>query len=128
MKIVIASDKYKGSLPALEVCRIIGRTIKDIAPDLEVMLSPMADGGDGTVETLVESLNGKLVELMVKGPLEEPVRASLGLIGNDTAVIEMASASGLVLIPPGKRDPQETTTYGTGELISKAIDMGSKKI
>jgi len=128
MKIVIASDKYKGSLSALQVCRIIERTIKEIAPDSEVITSPMADGGDGTVETLVESLNGKLIELDVKGPLGEPVGARFGIIGNGTAIIEMASASGLVLVPAGKQNPMETTTYGTGELIARAIDMGSKKI
>jgi len=128
MKIVIASDKYKGSLSATEVCRVIGKTIKEIGPDIEVILSPMADGGDGTVETLVESLDGKFVELEVKGPLGEPVKARFGMIGNGTAVIEMASASGLVLVPAGRRNPMETTTYGTGELILKAIDMGSKKI
>ena len=128
MKIVIASDKYKGSLSALEVCHVIGRTIKKLAPDIEVTLSPMADGGDGTVETLVESLEGKLVELKVKGPLGGPVKARFGMIGSSTAVIEMASASGLVLVPSGKRNPMETTTYGTGELILKAINMGSKKI
>ena len=128
MKIVIASDKYKGSLSALEVCRIIERTIKEIGPDIEVMISPMADGGDGTVETLVESLDGKLIEFKVKGPLGEPVNARFGMIGNDTAVIEMASASGLVLVPSEMQNPMETTTYGTGELILKAIEMGSKKI
>lgn len=128
MKIVIASDKYKGSLSATEVCRVIGKTIKEIGPDIEVILSPMADGGDGTVETLVESLDGKFVELEVKGPLGEPVMARFGMIGSGTAVIEMASASGLVLVPAGRRNPMETTTYGTGELILKAIDMGSKKI
>jgi glycerate kinase len=128
MKIVIASDKYKGSLSALEVCRIIERTIKEIGPDIEVMISPMADGGDGTVETLVESLDGKLIELKVKGPLGEPVNARFGMIGNGTAVIEMASASGLVLVPADMQNPMETTTYGTGELILKAIEMGSKKI
>ncbi len=128
MKIVIASDKYKGSLSALQVCRIIEKTIKEISPNSEVITSPMADGGDGTVETLVESLNGKLIELDVMGPLGEPVRARFGIIGNGTAIIEMASASGLVLVPAGKQNPMETTTYGTGELIAKAIDMGSKKI
>lgn len=128
MKIVIASDKYKGSLSALQVCRIIEKTIKEISPNSEVITSPMADGGDGTVETLVESLNGKLIELDVRGPLGESVRARFGIIGNGTAIIEMASASGLVLVPAGKQNPMETTTYGTGELIAKAIDMGSKKI
>jgi glycerate kinase len=128
MKIVAASDKYKGSLSALKVCRIIERTIKGINPDIEIIISPMADGGDGTVETLVESLDGKLIELEVKGPLGEPVNARFGMIGNDTAVIEMASASGLVLVPKDRQNPMETTTYGTGELILKAIDMGSKKV
>ena len=128
MKIVIASDKYKGSLSALEVCRIIGKTIKETEPRVEVVLSPMADGGEGTVDTLVESLNGKFVELEVRGPLGEPVRARFGMIGSGTAVIEMASASGLVLVPPDRRNPMETTTYGTGELIAKALDMGSKKM
>lgn len=128
MKIVIASDKYKGSLSAREVCRVIGKTIEEIGPNIEVILSPMADGGDGTVETLVESLDGKFVELEVKGPLGKPVMARFGMIGSSTAVIEMASASGLVLVPAGRRNPMETTTYGTGELILKAIDMGSKKI
>lgn len=128
MKIVIASDKYKGSLSALEVCQIIGKIIKKIGPRVEVVMSPMADGGEGTVDTLVESLGGKFVELVVKGPLGEPVRARFGMLGSGTAVIEMASASGLVLVSPGKRNPMETTTYGTGELIAKALDMGSKKV
>ena len=128
MKIVIASDKYKGSLSALEVCRIIGRAVKKLEPRAEVIMSPMADGGEGTVDTLVESLGGKFVELEVKGPLGEPVPARFGMIGRSTAIIEMASASGLVLIPPARRNPMETTTYGTGELIAKALDMGSKKV
>ncbi len=128
MKIVIASDKYKGSLSALEVCRIIRKVIKKTGPRVEVVMSPMADGGEGTVDTLVESLSGKFVELVVKGPLGEPVRARFGMIGSGTAVIEMASASGLVLVPHQKRNPMETTTYGTGELIAKALDMGSKKV
>ncbi len=128
MKIVIASDKYKGSLSALEVCQIIGKVIKKIEPQVEVVMSPMADGGEGTVDTLVESLSGKFVELVVKGPLGEPVRARFGILGSSTAVIEMASASGLVLVPPGARNPMKTTTYGTGELIAKALDMGSKKV
>ncbi|TET49251.1 MAG: glycerate kinase, partial [Actinomycetota bacterium] len=104
------------------------KVIKKIEPHVEVVMSPMADGGEGTVDTLVESLSGKFVELVVKGPLGEPVRARFGILGSSTAVIEMASASGLVLVPPGARNPMKTTTYGTGELIAKALDMGSKKV
>lgn len=128
MKIVVASDKYKGSLSALEVCTIIAGTIKRLDPAIKVITSPMADGGEGTVETLVESLGGKMVELEVTGPLGEKVSAGFGMLDDGTAVIEMASASGYVLVPAGKRNPMVTTTYGTGELIKKALEMGSRKI
>jgi len=128
MKIVIASDKYKGSLSALEVCTIIGRTIKELDPEIAIEISPMADGGEGTVGTLVESLDGKIVEICATGPLGEKVRAELGMMDDGTAVIEMASASGYVLVPRDRRNPMETTTFGTGELIKKALELGSKKI
>ena len=128
MKIVIASDKYKGSLSALEVCTIIGKAIKELDPKIEIEISPMADGGEGTVGTLVESLDGKIIKADVAGPLGEKVQAELGMLSDGTAIIEMASASGYVLVPPDKRDPMETTTFGTGELMKRALDMGSKKI
>ena len=128
MKIVIASDKYKGSLSALEVCRTIANTIKKISPAVQVVASPMADGGEGTVETLVESLGGRMVEMEVTGPLGEKVRAGFGMLDDGTAVIEMASASGYILVPADRRDPMVTTTYGTGELIKKALQLGSRKI
>jgi glycerate kinase len=128
MKIVVASDKYKGSLSALEVCTTIANTIRKLDPSVEVITSPMADGGEGTVKTLVESLEGKIVELEVTGPLGDKVIAGLGLLDNGTAVIEMASASGYVLVPADKRNPMLATTYGTGELIKKALELGSRKV
>ena len=127
-KILVASDKYKGSLSALQVCNIIKGTINEVNKSIEVIISPMADGGEGTVETLVESQKGKFIDLKVTGPLGEPVKARFGIIKGGTAIIEMASASGLVLVPKGKKNPMETTTYGTGELIRKALDIGCRKI
>lgn len=128
MKIVIASDKYKGSLSALQVCKIIEKAIKKIDPAIKTIVSPMADGGEGTVETLVESMGGENISLEVTGPLGEKVKAGFGMLNDGTAIIEMASASGYVLVPEDRRNPLETTTYGTGELIKKALEMGSKKI
>lgn len=128
MKIVVACDKYKGSLSANEVCNIIAKSIKDIDNTIEVIVNPMADGGEGTVETLVESSNGKYVEVKVMGPLGEEITARFGIIHNNIAVIEMSAASGLWLVPYDKRNPMKTTTYGTGQLIKKAIEMNCKKI
>ena len=127
-KILVASDKYKGSLSAVEVCSIIKDAIKKIDSKICVIVSPMADGGEGTVETLVESQKGKYIVSDVTGPLGEKVKARIGIIGGNTAIIEMASASGLALIPKEKRNPMETTTYGTGELIKKALDIGCRKV
>ena len=127
-KILVASDKYKGSLSAVEVCSIIKDAIKKIDGGIDVIVSPMADGGEGTVETLVESQKGKYIVSDVTGPLGQKVKARIGIIGGNTAIIEMASASGLALIPKEKRNPMETTTYGTGELIKKALDIGCRKV
>jgi glycerate kinase len=127
-KILVASDKYKGSLSAFRVCTIIKDAILSINKNIEVICSPMADGGEGTVETLVESQEGRFIDSEVTGPLGQPVTARFGMIKDNIAVIEMASASGLVLVPEGSRDPMETTTYGTGELIRKALEMGALKI
>ena len=128
MKIVIAPDKYKGSLSAVQVCSIIENAVRNIDPSINTISNPMADGGEGTVETLVESLGGEIISLKVTGPLGDRVVAGFGMLHDGTAVIEMASASGYVLVPREKRDPLETTTYGTGELIARALEMGSSKI
>ncbi|MCE5329683.1 glycerate kinase [bacterium] len=128
MKIVIACDKYKGSLSATDVCGIIAKTIKNIDNSIKVVINPMADGGEGTVETLVESTKGKYIEVPVMGPLGEEVKAKFGIIENNIAIIEMSAASGLWLVPYDRRNPMKTTTYGTGQMIKKALDLGCKKI
>jgi len=128
MKILVACDKYKGSLSAVEVCNTIKEAIESVDPDIEVVASPMADGGEGTVKTLVESEHGQYVIISVKGPLGEDIQASLGIIKNDTAVIEMAAASGMWLVPAEKLNPMEATTFGTGQLIAEALDRGCRKV
>ncbi len=125
MKIVIAPDSFKECLTALEVARAIEEGILSVMPDAECIKVPVADGGEGTARSLVDATDGQLLQYTVTGPLGEPVNASLGLLGDgETAVIEMAEASGLALVPPASRTPLHTTTYGTGELISKALDLG----
>ena len=129
MKIVIAPQGFKGNLTALEVARAIEEGIKRIVPDAETVLKPMADGGEGTVQALVDATGGELITTEVTGPLEERVNAHWGILSDKTtAVIEMASASGLPLVPPEKRNPFITTTYGTGELIRAALDRGCRKL
>ena len=129
MKIIIAPDSFKGSLSALEVCEAASRGIASVSGDIEVVTVPMADGGEGTVQSLVDATGGRLVTARVKGPLGKPVQATYGILGDGvTAVIEMAAASGLPLVPPGERNPEHTTTYGTGELIKAALDAGAKKL
>lgn len=128
MKIVIACDKYKGSLSATNICEIIAKTIKNIDSSIKIITNPMADGGEGTVDTLVESSNGRYIEVPVIGPLGEEINAKFGIIKNNIAVIEMSAASGLWLVPYDRRNPMETTTYGTGQMIKKALDLGCKKI
>jgi len=129
MRIVIAADKFKGSLTAPAVCRAIARGVRLVLPRATIVEVPLADGGEGTVEALVTSTGGRLVTQHVKGPLGDRVRARFGLLGDGkTAAIEMAAASGLVLVPKRKRNPLRTTTYGTGELIRAAVKGGARKI
>ncbi len=128
MKIVIAPDSFKGSLTAVEVSQSIERGIKRFCRDFIIDRIPMADGGEGTVEALVDSTKGKIKRVKVKGPLLNEIDAFYGILGDgETAVIEMASASGLPLITPSQRNPMKTTTYGTGELILDALNMGCSK-
>jgi len=129
MKIVVAPVAFKGSLSAAEAAGAIAAGIRRVAPRSEVVICPMADGGEGTVEALVVSSKGRFSRAKVTGPLGEPVEATFGFIDEGrTAVIEMASASGLPLVAPERRNPLLTTTYGTGELIALALDAGVKKI
>ncbi len=129
MKIIIAPNAFKETLSAVEVADCIERGIKRIWPETAIEKSPLADGGDGTVDALVSATGGKIIARKVTGPLGEKVRAEIGLLSDEmTAVVEMASASGLRLVPLQKRNPLRTTTYGTGELIKACLDRGAKKI
>ncbi|WP_316391380.1 glycerate kinase [Citrobacter farmeri] len=129
MKIVIAPDSYKESLSALEVANAIEQGFREIWPDADYVKIPVADGGEGTVEAMVEATTGRIVEVDVTGPLGEPVTAFYGLSGDErTAFIEMAAASGLEQVPVTLRDPLKTTSWGTGELIRHALDVGVEHI
>ena len=129
MKIVVAPDSFKGSLTAIEVSDAIEKGIKEIFPEAEIIKIPMADGGEGTVQCLVNATGGNILEEKVVGPLGNEVSAHYGILGDEkTAVIEMAAASGLTLVPENKRNPLITTTYGTGQLIKSALDQGCRKM
>ncbi len=128
IKIVIAPDSFKGNLSALDVAKAIQKGIKNYLPNAETVLVPVADGGEGTIESFVAATGGKTVEVPVIGPLGTTVTAQYGLIGDGkTSVIEMASASGLCLVPSDQRNPMITTTYGTGQLIKEALDNGCRQ-
>lgn len=129
MRIVIAPDSFKESATARQVAEAIASGVRRAVADAELVLTPMADGGEGTVDALVAATAGRRVDIEVTGPLGEPVQATYGLLGNgDTAIIEMAAASGLALVPVSKRDPRITTTRGTGELIRDALDRHVRRI
>ena len=129
MRIIVAPDSFKGSISALGVAEAMERGIHAVFPEAEVLKVPIADGGEGTVEALVAATNGRLMHSKVHGPLGELLRAHWGISGDGTtAFIEMASASGLPLVPKEKRDPRITSTFGTGELIKAALDAGLRKL
>ncbi|PAY14898.1 glycerate kinase [Bacillus sp. 7705b] len=129
MKIIIAPDSFKESLSALEAAHAIERGFKTVFPDAEYRKLPMADGGEGTVQSLIDATGGTITEQIVTGPLGEPVKAFFGIMGDGkSAVIEMAAASGLHLVPAEKRNPLVTSTRGTGELIAAALDAGAEHL
>nr|WP_288499414.1 glycerate kinase [uncultured Pseudomonas sp.] len=128
MKIVIAPDSFKESLSAPDVAQAIARGWLAVYPDAEIVLCPMADGGEGTVDAVLAAAGGERREQVVQGPLATSVTAHWGWLGDGTAVIEMAAASGLHHVPSGQRDPRVTSSYGTGELIIAALDAGAKRI
>ncbi len=132
MKVVIAPDSFKESLTAAEVTEAIADGVRAACPQATLDPCPMADGGEGTVAAMVAATCGEVRTAGVAGPLGEPLQAEFGLLGaaagsagRTTAVIEMAAASGLDLVPPERRDPMRTTTYGTGELIAAALEAGA---
>lgn len=129
MKIVIAPDSFKESLTSLEVASELETGLRRVWPDAEYVKVPMADGGEGTVQSLVDATGGRIIKCAVTGPLGQKVLASYGLLGDgETAVIEMAEASGLPLVPRTERDPLRATTFGTGELVADAVNRGIKKL
>jgi glycerate kinase len=128
MRIVIAPQSLKGSLTAAQAGEAIAQGVRAVYVGAEVDIVPVADGGEGTVQALVDATGGEIVQQKVTGPLGEPVLAFFGLLGDgQTAAIEMAAAAGLPLVPPERRDPRITTTYGVGELILAALDRGRRR-
>lgn len=126
---VLAPDSFKSSMTAQEVCDAMERGIRKVLPEATCIKVPMADGGEGTVQSLVDATKGKVYELEVMGPLTSPVLAQYGILGDEkTAVIEMASASGIQYINKKTRNPLITTTYGTGQLIKECLNKGVSKI
>ncbi len=129
MKIVIAPDSFKENLTSLEVASEIETGLKRVWPNATYVKVPMADGGEGTVQSLVDATGGEIIKVEVSGPMGGRVLASYGLLGGGkTAVIEMAEASGLPLVPKDQRNPLLATTFGTGELIADAINRGVEEI
>lgn len=129
MNVLIACDSFKDSLPAVAVCQALERGIKKAYPNAQIQLFPMADGGEGTAKIMTFHTQGQWTEVEVQGPLAATVKAGYGLSADGTkAYIDMAEASGLQLVPRPLRNPLKTGTYGTGQLIQKAIDQGVKKI
>lgn len=128
MRIVIAPQSLKGSLTAAEAGSAMARGVRVVFPEAEVDVVPVADGGEGTVQALVDATGGIIVREVVTGPLGQPVEAFYGVLGDgETAAIEMAAAAGLPLVPPEQRDPRVTTTYGVGELALAALDRGCRR-
>jgi glycerate kinase len=128
MKIVIAPDSFKESLTAMQAATAIEAGFREIFPDADYVKVPVADGGEGTVQAMIDATGGQRVECRVSGPLGEPAAAFYGLAAGDTlAVIEMAAASGLEMVPPDRRNPLLTTSFGTGQLIRAALDAGARR-
>jgi len=129
VKIILAPDSFKESLSSIQICQAMERGIRNVLPNAKVIHLPLADGGEGTVDTLVAATSGSFISQNIIGPLGDTVCATFGLLGDkETAVIEMAAASGLPLVPLEKRNPLLTTTFGTGQLIKAALDLNVKSI
>ena len=127
MKVVIAIDSLKGSMTSMEAGRAIKEGILTVDPSTEVIVKPLADGGEGTTEALAEGLGGEMIHVNVHGPLENPVDAAYGMISESkTAIMEMAAAAGIILVGKDKR-PLDATTYGVGEMIRDAITRGCRE-
>lgn len=129
MKIILAPNAFKGSMSAMQAALAMRQGVRAAFPRAEVVAVPVADGGDGLASVLIDALGGEAHVVTVRGPLGEPVQATLCLVPTmGLAAVEMATASGLALLAPQERDPTCTTTYGTGELIRAALDLGARRI
>lgn len=129
MKITIAIDSFKGSLSTLEAGNAVAEGIRRVTPSAEIAVSPLADGGEGTVAAILAATGGEWREVWVSDPLSRPIRAAYGIIPHrQTAIIEMSAAAGLPLLTEAERDPMRTTTYGVGEMIADALSIGCKKL
>ena len=124
MKILFASDSFKGSLTSMQISNLLKQATSEIFPNAQTVSMSVADGGEGTMDSLVNSLGGTWKTVDVLGPLQENIKARYGILPEGKAIIEMAEASGLPLVPSDKRNPQKTTSYGTGMLIHDALENG----
>lgn len=127
MKVLIAIDSFKGSLNSIELSTEIEKGIQKVFPDAEILKIPIADGGEGTIDSLINENNGTIRYVEVNDPLMRKITAKYGVMNNGTAIIELAQASGLTLLTEGERNPLKTTTFGTGEIIKDAILKGYRK-
>lgn len=128
MKFLFASDSFKGTLSSEKIIELLDQAAEQVFPGCETIGVPIADGGEGTVDAVISVTKGSYQKVMVHGPLMELRETVYGEFNQDTAVIEMAAASGLPLVPEDQRDPRKTTTYGTGEILKDALDKGYRKI
>jgi len=130
MKIIIAMDSFKGTLASYEACEVIAAAIAECVPDARIVIKPMADGGEGTARAMIKAANGQWIRQTVMGPLPDmQVEAGFAWFdGSKTALVEMATASGLELLSKEQMNPLKTTTYGTGQLIKAALEYGASKI
>lgn len=128
MKFIFASDSFKGSLTSEETIEMLTKSAKEIYGNVECIGIPIADGGEGTVDALLKTVNGDRIYVDAHGPLGDNISSYYGQLDNKRAIIEMAAASGLTLIPPGKRNPLLTSTFGTGELIKDALNKGFEEL
>jgi len=128
MKIIISPDSFKGTLSAVEVARSMQKGILDADPSIETIILPIADGGEGTLDSLIASTNGQYFSVDVLDPIGRDIQAQYGVLGDkETCVIEMAQASGIMLLQDNEKNPEFATTYGTGQLIKAALDRGFRK-
>lgn len=128
MKFLFASDSFKGTLTSQQIIRLLNASANRIFPGCETNGVAVADGGEGTVDAVIAATRGEIRQVPVHGPLMEETTATYGVFGGDSAIIEMAAASGLPMVPADRRNPLNTTTYGTGELIKDALDQGLRRL